>query len=292
MKTRILISFMTIAILALVLLPINTQANVNQQLDFDNTSDRYLFNLSNMKPGDLATRNLEIQNPFEDDFIYNPTVHFKGGSKKLYQEFELMIWDEHGDELYTGKLHEFEGFSPRLLASGDKEVLTFEATFPYELGNEYQGLGFEFELRFTIEGTNSSPRIEPDLTLKSSKSQNAPTDQNLNIKPEPNSSLDSDPVLSTLPTNSNPIQIEEETPELDSNDNNSGGESDHDESGLGNELDLEEGSLNEEVAELPVDGQILPSTSTNLFNIMFFGVILLISGSGLYIIQIKRKRSE
>ncbi|MEH7572492.1 LPXTG cell wall anchor domain-containing protein, partial [Cytobacillus firmus] len=45
----------------------------------------------------------------------------------------------------------------------------------------------------------------------------------------------------------------------------------------------------EELDNPPVDGQILPSTATNLYNNLLLGILLVISGGGLFIRQ-KRKR--
>lgn len=65
--------------------------------------DRSLFNLSNMKPGDYASRKLTIQNRGNEDFTYNMKAQFTKGSKELFNEFTLVVEDSSGT-LYEGKL--------------------------------------------------------------------------------------------------------------------------------------------------------------------------------------------
>lgn len=123
--------------------------------------EKEFFQLANMKPGDWVTRTLKIQNRNESSFTYNTEAKFLNGSKKLYNEFLLKVWDSKGI-LYDDKLHEFKGLNPRLLQSKHQEDLQFEVKFPYELGNEFQGLGFEFEFKFIVEDTITNPLPEPN----------------------------------------------------------------------------------------------------------------------------------
>jgi LPXTG-motif cell wall-anchored protein len=137
------------------------QAQTNNPLLIDTNPGGYLFNLSNMKPGDWVTRKLTIQNRGTENFKYNTQAIFKGGSEKLYNEFLLKIWDSNGI-LHTGKLKDFKGLSSRQLISKHQEDLMFEVEFPYELGNEFQGLAFEVEFKFIIEGYNPEDPENPE----------------------------------------------------------------------------------------------------------------------------------
>ncbi|MCS0655691.1 LPXTG cell wall anchor domain-containing protein [Cytobacillus firmus] len=209
----------------LFIFPDITSANVNSSFNIVNhQADRYLFNLSNMKPGDWVTRNLTIQNRGNNNFTYKTESKFTNGSEKLYNEFQLKIWDSNG-LIFNDKLHKFKGLNPRNLQAGKQEDLKFEVKFPYELGNEFQNLGFDFELRFIIEESNPEPNPGDDST----------DDGNEPILPQ------------------RPIPAEE--------------------------LD-----------DPPVDGQILPSTATNLYNYLLMGILLVISGGGLFFLQ-KRKKN-
>lgn len=209
----------------LLFCPTSTSANVNSHFNIvTHQADKYLFNLTNMKPGDWVTRNLTIQNRESKSFNYNTKAVFTNGSEKLYNEFQLKIWDSNG-LLFNDKLYKFNGLKPRNLQAGKQEDLKFEVKFPYELGNEFQNLGFDFELRFIIEGINPDPNPGDSST----------GDGNEPILPQ------------------RPIPAE----------------------------DLD---------DPPVDGQILPSTATNLYNNLLMGILLAISGGGLFILQ-KRKKN-
>jgi hypothetical protein len=137
------------------------QAQSNNSLNIDTSPSGFLFNLTNMKPGDWATRKLTIQNRGTEGFNYNTQVRFNGGSQKLYNEFLLKVWNSNG-VLHTGKLKDFKGLSSRYLKAKHQEDLMFEVNFPYELGNEFQGLGFEVEFEFIIEGYNPEDPEDPE----------------------------------------------------------------------------------------------------------------------------------
>ncbi|WP_264740321.1 TasA family protein [Cytobacillus firmus] len=222
--------------------PLSTSANINSKFSIDiHQADRYLFNLTNMKPGDWVTRNLTIQNRGNSNFTYNTRVEFTNGSEKLYNEFQLKIWDSNV-LLFNDKLHKFQGLNPRNLPAGKQEDLKFEVKFPYELGNEYQNLNFDFELRFMIEGRNPDPDPDPENPTD----PKGPTNPG---NPDPSDPADD---------GGNPILPQRPIPA-------------------------------EELDNPPVDGQILPSTATNLYNNLLLGILLVISGGGLFILQ-KRKR--
>jgi LPXTG-motif cell wall-anchored protein len=137
------------------------QAQTNNSLNIDTSPNGFLFNLTNMKPGDWATRKLTIQNRGSEDFQYNTQARFKGGSKDLYNEFLLKVWDSTG-VLHSGKLKDFNGLSPRYLKSKHEEDLMFEVKLPYELGNQFQGLALEVEFKFIIEGYNPEDPEDPE----------------------------------------------------------------------------------------------------------------------------------
>lgn len=136
----------------------NVSAQINNEvnIDIETIPDNYLFNLANLKPGDSAGRKLTVLNIGEQNFTYNTKAEFKGGSKELYHEFLLEVWDEN-ETLFKGKLKDFKELSPRFLKSMNEENLFFELEFPYELGNEFQGLAFDVEFIFYVEGHTGSP---------------------------------------------------------------------------------------------------------------------------------------
>lgn len=124
----------------------------SQEIDIVTTPERVLFNVSNMKPGDRATRTLTISNSGKQVFSYLSSADKKTGSDELYKALLLTVSDANG-EVYKGSLGDFEKFEPRTLASQGSEELVFLVEFPAHLGNEYQGLECEVEFKFYVEGT-------------------------------------------------------------------------------------------------------------------------------------------
>ncbi|WP_159439938.1 TasA family protein [Bacillus sinesaloumensis] len=127
-------------------------APANKVIDIMTTPEKVLFDIENFKPGDWATRTLTIKNSGSEDFKYLTSADRKSGSKELYEELVLSITDSTG-EIFKGKLGEFKKIDPREIATGQQEDLIFTVEFPPHLGNEYQGLTTEVELKFYAEGT-------------------------------------------------------------------------------------------------------------------------------------------
>lgn len=124
-----------------------------KEIDIMTTPEKVLFEIHNMQPGDWATRELEISNSGKQDFGYIFSAKKSSGSEKLYNELHLTIEDESGKSIYDGSLGNFEKLEARNLKVNTKEKLTFTVEFPYELGNEYQGLVTEVEFKVYAEGT-------------------------------------------------------------------------------------------------------------------------------------------
>ncbi|MEH7342882.1 LPXTG cell wall anchor domain-containing protein [Bacillus sp. JJ1532] len=260
MRLRLLIITFICAYVVLFLQPINIQASTNQQPNIETKPDNYLFNVKNMSPGDWAIRNLTIQNRGESDFTYNSESYYKAGSRKLYNEFLLKVWDSK-EVLYSGKLSDFDGFEPRLLPSKSQEDIKFEVTFPYELGNEFQGLAFEFELRFVMENTGHSPNPNPD----------------------PNPNQDSDPTTDPDPIDDNaaPPTTSPETESDQENDQNNNIENPAAEEDTAMPIPIR--SIPFEELDAPIEkGQILPSTATNMYNYLLIGVLLMTAGAAVF----------
>jgi LPXTG-motif cell wall-anchored protein len=128
-------------------------ATEGDELDIEAFPDSELFNITNMVPGDWGERKLTILNVGEKNFTYRTEVDLISGSENLYNQFLVQVWDANG-AIFRGKLHELEELEPRHLKASHQEDLKFVVEFPEELGNEYQGLDFIFELKFLIEDQN------------------------------------------------------------------------------------------------------------------------------------------
>lgn len=145
------------------------QIGNNNQIDLTTNPANVLFDLTNMKPGDSITRNLSIENNGNQDFNYIASSKFLSGSEIFYNKLDLIVEDKNG-LIYQGKLFEFDKLSPRLLNSNQNENLTFFIKMPRDLGNEFQGLDTEFQIKLYVEGTlgGALPADGPKLPNTSS----------------------------------------------------------------------------------------------------------------------------
>lgn len=136
----------------------NENDAVNQvaqkEIDIATSPHKIFFNLTNLKPGDRVTKILTVYNNGKQDFNYLFSNKFITGSEKFYHELLLKVTDSE-KILYEGKLKDFHKLDARGLASGTEEKLTFTVEIPFKLGNEFQGLGCEFQFKLYVEGTMS-----------------------------------------------------------------------------------------------------------------------------------------
>lgn len=275
MKKRMIVSTIIFTFFLLLMTPQISQAEDTKQIDIGTEPNEYLFNLSNLKPGDQASRILTIQNRGQRDFTYYTKAEFKGGDEKLYNEFLLKISDSNGI-LHQGKLKDFKSLAPRFLKSMNEEDLKFELEFPFELGNEFQGLGFEVEFIFTVEDMDPPP---PPDDPDDPDDPDSPDDPDYPEDPED----PEDPNKPDKPNNP-------ETPEDPDNPTNPQEPSKSTEPQDPDKINPQHPIDPEKLNSPPVDGQILPSTSTNIFNFVLGGSGLIVVGGILFFLQRKRKK--
>lgn len=115
------------------------------KVDLVTTPINLLFDVQNLKPGDVIKRTLTIENHGNTDIHYVTEAAFLSGSKKLYKQLKLWVTDGQ-QVLYEGSLSGFNGLDKRKLTLTDSDKLHFYVEFPYESGNEFQGLATEFEI--------------------------------------------------------------------------------------------------------------------------------------------------
>ena len=127
-------------------------------------NEKYLFNISNMKPGDWAERSLTVKNGGEEDFNYTIKVNNKQRDQKLFNELELKVNTEGNSyNIFDDKLKKFSDFKPKQLKKGMADTLHFQVKMPFELGNDFQGTSAYFELSILVASdTGSSPSKDPD----------------------------------------------------------------------------------------------------------------------------------
>ncbi|RHW42266.1 hypothetical protein D1B31_06495 [Neobacillus notoginsengisoli] len=107
------------------------------KVDLTTSPDAFLFQLTNLVPGDWANRTLLIKNNGEEDYTYITSSKLKKGSKKFYHKLWLKVSD-HKEVLFEGKLKDFNNLEERFLKKGKSEELFFTVKLPEELGNEFR----------------------------------------------------------------------------------------------------------------------------------------------------------
>ncbi len=141
------ITYFCIAISAILLfMPLGAIGAVeSEKVKLSTSPTKMLFDASNIKPGDVFERTLIIENDGNVDVRYMMKTAYLSGSKKLFNQFNLKVIDEK-TVLYAGSLSDFAGFRKRQLAITDSDELIFQVEFPYESGNEFQGLAVKFQI--------------------------------------------------------------------------------------------------------------------------------------------------
>ncbi|MFG6115255.1 LPXTG cell wall anchor domain-containing protein [Halobacillus sp. MO56] len=114
--------------------------------------DRLLFNSSKLAPGRTVSQEIIVNNTKDFNLKYTVTSNYKNGSKQLYNILTCKVFDEKGNELFKGKLSEFELNEQRNLKKSTADKLTFEVALGKEAGNEYQGLKTLFQINFVFKG--------------------------------------------------------------------------------------------------------------------------------------------
>ncbi|TYS85204.1 LPXTG cell wall anchor domain-containing protein [Rossellomorea aquimaris] len=142
-------------------------------------NEKFLFNISNMKPGDWAERELRVKNGGEKDFNYSIRVDNKQSDRKLFNELDLKVYE--GDKsilIFDDKLKNFTGFKPKPLKKGVTDSLFFQVEMPYELGNEFQQTSAYFEIIIVAAANTSTTPEDSDDPVKQPDSNVKPTPVN------------------------------------------------------------------------------------------------------------------
>jgi LPXTG-motif cell wall-anchored protein len=281
----------------LIFLSVNfsVYASNTDELVIKTIPNKELFTILNLAPGDIEKRILTVQNRDTRNFTYNSKARLKSGSEVFYNELLLKIEDSN-EILFNGRLKDYDGIRTRLLRALHQEDLKFSIEFPIDSGNEFKGLKIEVEFNFTaiIENNNEIP-VDPE----------DPTDPINPVDPEdpkdPENPVDPEdptdpenPVDPEGPTDpENPVDPEDPTdPE---NPVGPVGPEDPEDTVDSDDTPIEEVKperpINEDDLEsVPVEGQILPSTSTNIYNFLFLGFALLLAGIGLNLYRKKKDK--
>jgi hypothetical protein len=103
-----------------------------KEVDIVTDPTEYLFQLSNMRPGDSVSKSLTIKNNGNRNFSYFTEIKYESGSREFIESLQLTIDDQRGVNLYSGSLLNLnmESFEKRYLSILAKDLLVFTITFP------------------------------------------------------------------------------------------------------------------------------------------------------------------
>jgi LPXTG-motif cell wall-anchored protein len=154
MKTKCLIFILLIVTCIAFFYPNNNVSAEEKlkEIDIATSPHNLLFNTSNLKPGDSVSKTLVVINEGKNDFYYLFSNQFLKGSEYFYNNIFLTVRDDK-EVLFNDKIINFKKIESRFLRKGTSENLYFQLNIPNELGNEFQGLGSEFQFKFYVEGT-------------------------------------------------------------------------------------------------------------------------------------------
>ncbi|HJF33030.1 MAG TPA: hypothetical protein K8V56_14810 [Sporosarcina psychrophila] len=279
----------------------NTNKN---DIDISISPNDTLFEINNMKPGDWAPRTITVRNVGSKDFAYQMQLE-NSGEKKLFNELllEIKVDDK---ELYQGKLAAFKSLPARKLTRGSGENLDITIRFPEHLGNDFQGLGAAFVFTFTAEGRDNpgngggdnpggeggdNPGGEGGDNPGGEGSDNPGGEGSDNPGGEGSDNPGGE-------GSDNPGDGGSGNPGGEGSDNPGGEGSDN--PGDGGSDNPAEGGSDSPAVQVTIPGQIdsgdptsagfsLPATSTNIFNLMLFGSVLVAGGIVLMIIRHYRR---
>ncbi|MBY0122945.1 M73 family metallopeptidase [Bacillus sp. S/N-304-OC-R1] len=284
-KNRLLLKVLPIIIFSLLLGQNNISA-AKKEIDINTSNPSgYLFKVGNLKPGDWMPRDITILNEGTQDFRYMATLGKKKSVKGLLGELELIVKKDE-KILYEGKLDKFKGFTPRELKIGSSEILFFQVTMPYDLGNAYQSAGAEVEILFFAEALGEPGDGDPP----GPPGEEYPPDEE---KPPNNESAQDD---------TNSLKDDKQSDETNSpgkenpSDNNTppsneGAQQNNTEEGTPEETKVVDASdkiiISPEMTE-----NLLPNTAINTYNILLIGAGLLGCGSILFVFYFRRLRRD
>jgi len=158
---RLFFKFLIILLFSFFIIGFSTVSQAENKTKSDHnleiTPNDFLFNVTNMKPGDWAPRTIVVRNIGETDFNYQMSLE-QTGNDKLFNEL-LMEITSIDHMLYEGKLHQFNEISSRTLETLTEEELFVTIRMPNTLGNEYQGLDTSFSFIFTAEIEGSQNEV-------------------------------------------------------------------------------------------------------------------------------------
>lgn len=119
-------------------------------------SDRPLFTMNNMSPGDSQSSPLTVRNEGEKAFTFSVSAVKERGADLLFDGLILEVAGEDGTEYYRGPLSGLDGKEMGKVAGGGSKDYVFTITFPRETANEAQGATMSMKFVFTATGPSDN----------------------------------------------------------------------------------------------------------------------------------------
>ncbi len=131
--------------------PNNTFASATISMSNDKPLANDLVNITNLVPGDTASRMVTITNTGNAGFTYTATISATAATA-LWTDVTngLQVSVKRGvTVLYTGALKNMTIPASGTIAAAGTDTLTFDFSFPATAGNAFQGLTQDFTITYT-----------------------------------------------------------------------------------------------------------------------------------------------
>ncbi|WP_189029321.1 hypothetical protein [Paenibacillus albidus] len=158
--------------------------------------------MNNMKPGDESRTEYTVINAGDEGFHYDVDFKFRSGDEKLYNILQMTL-EKEGVILYSGVMSEAEGrVAIGSLAGGEQDVLRMAVTFPWDAGNEYQGMKATVAFEFSASGEavpSAEPSTPPAATASPGASAEPGGGATAPPSPDPSTRPGSEPTAAASP---------------------------------------------------------------------------------------------
>jgi len=157
-------------VIGLLLTTLYTEAaSAEGQATVEELPDQMLFQIENMKPGDWTTETYTVSNKRQENTHYVLASRFSGESKKFYNQLQLTV-NQGKNTLFQGQLADFQDIEIKALDTGEETQFEFRIDFPYESGNEFQGLVTHFDILVQAEDRMEDTAVFHDDRLPNTAS--------------------------------------------------------------------------------------------------------------------------
>lgn len=119
--------------------------------------DGSLFSEENVYPGQSVKKSIKVKNEKDEKLEFTLSSNQEAGSDENFTKKATIVIYENGNVLFSDTFHNFFGKDIDLgeVEKGNYKLYEFEANFPSDSGNDYQGKRINFSLILNIKGEES-----------------------------------------------------------------------------------------------------------------------------------------